>query len=82
MTALRRLVANAGPTGLLVITVLACGLLDARILTGQNLAIVLVQSLPVLMLALGGVHRAADWRHRPVRRGLGDLGQHRHREHA
>ena len=53
MIALRKLAANAGPAGLLAITVLACGLLDARILAGQNLAIVLVQSLPVLLLALG-----------------------------
>ena len=53
MIALRKLTANAGPAGLLAITVLACGLLDARILAGQNLAIVLVQSLPVLLLALG-----------------------------
>ena len=53
MMTLRRLTANAGPTGLLVVTALACGLLDQRILAGQNLVVVLVQSLPVLMLALG-----------------------------
>ena len=53
MKGLRRLVASAGPVGLLVVTLIACGLLDTRILTMQNLSIVLMQSVPVLMLALG-----------------------------
>ncbi len=53
MTALRRLTINAGPVGLLLVTLIACGLLDGRILAGQNLLIVLMQSVPVLMLALG-----------------------------
>ncbi len=53
MRGLRRLVANAGPIGLLAVTLIACGLLDTRILAVQNLSIVLMQSVPVLMLALG-----------------------------
>ncbi|TGP50629.1 ABC transporter permease [bacterium M00.F.Ca.ET.230.01.1.1] len=53
MTVLRRLIDNAGPAGLLVITVLACGALDGRILAGQNLMIVLMQAVPIIMLALG-----------------------------
>ena len=53
MTFLRKLTANAGPVGLLLVTLMACGLLDARILAAQNLLIVLMQSVPVLMLALG-----------------------------
>lgn len=53
MTAFRWLSNNAGPAALLVVTVLACGLLDDRILAGQNLMIVLMQAVPVLMLAFG-----------------------------
>lgn len=53
MTLLRRLVNSAGAAGLLVVTVLACGLLDERILTGQNMMIVLMQAVPIVMLALG-----------------------------
>lgn len=53
MTLLRKLTANAGPVGLLLVTLIACGLLDARILAAQNLLNVLMQSVPVLMLALG-----------------------------
>lgn len=53
MTVLRRLIDNAGSAGLLVITVLACGALDGRILAGQNLMIVLMQAVPIIMLALG-----------------------------
>jgi ribose/xylose/arabinose/galactoside ABC-type transport system permease subunit len=53
MTVLRWLTNNAGPAGLLVVTVLACGLLDERILAGQNLMIVLMQAVPIVMLALG-----------------------------
>jgi ribose transport system permease protein len=53
MTLLRRLIGNAGPIGLLIVTVLACGLLDKRILAGQNLIIVLMQAVPIIMLALG-----------------------------
>lgn len=53
MSVLRRLTVNAGPLGLLLVTVAACGLLDGRILAGQNLTIVLMQSVPVLVLALG-----------------------------
>ena len=53
MTLLRKLTANAGPVGLLLVTLIACGLLDTRILAAQNLLNVLMQSVPVLMLALG-----------------------------
>lgn len=53
MTTLRRLTVEAGPVGLLLVTLIACGLLDGRILASQNLIIVLMQSVPVLMLALG-----------------------------
>jgi ribose transport system permease protein len=53
MTLLRKLTVNAGPVGLLLVTLLACGLIDGRILGAQNLIIVLTQSVPVLMLALG-----------------------------
>ena len=53
MTSLRRYTLNAGPIGLLLVTLVACGLLDARILATQNLVIVLMQSVPVLILALG-----------------------------
>ena len=53
MTSLRRLTVDAGPVGLLLATLIACGLLDGRILGSQNLIIVLTQSVPVLMLALG-----------------------------
>ena len=53
MTTSRRLTVNAGPVGLLLVTLIACGLLDGRILAAQNLVIVLMQSVPVLMLALG-----------------------------
>jgi ribose transport system permease protein len=45
--------ANIGPIALLVAAVLASGLMDPRILAGQNLMIILTQSVPVLMLALG-----------------------------
>jgi ribose/xylose/arabinose/galactoside ABC-type transport system permease subunit len=37
----------------LVVAVLVCGLLDERILAAQNLVIILMQSVPVLLLALG-----------------------------
>ncbi len=53
MTLLRKLTANAGPVGLLLVTLIACGLLDTRIFAAQNLLNVLMQSVPVLMLALG-----------------------------
>ena len=53
MSTLRRLTVNAGPVGLLLVTLVACGLLDGRILAAQNLTIVLMQSVPVLVLALG-----------------------------
>ncbi|MDX8465683.1 ABC transporter permease [Mesorhizobium sp. VK23B] len=53
MTLLRRLIDNAGPVGLLIVTVLACGLLDERILAAQNLMIVLMQAVPTVILALG-----------------------------
>ncbi|WP_158818948.1 ABC transporter permease [Methylocapsa sp. S129] len=53
MTTLKKLTVNAGPVGLLLVTLFACGLLDGRILSAQNLIIVLSQSVPVLMLALG-----------------------------
>ena len=50
---LRKLTVDAGPVGLLLATLIACGLLDGRILAAQNLLIVLMQSVPVLILALG-----------------------------
>jgi ribose transport system permease protein len=53
MTLTGKLTANAGPVALLVIALFACGLLDNRILTPQNLVIILMQSVPVLFLALG-----------------------------
>lgn len=53
MNRFRRLATSAGPAGLLLVTVLACGLLDGRILAWQNLLIVLMQCVPVLILALG-----------------------------
>lgn len=53
MSVLRKLTVNAGPVGLLLVTLVACGLLDGRILASQNLTIVLMQSVPVLVLALG-----------------------------
>lgn len=53
MTGWRHLTTNVGPAGLLGATVIACGLIDRRILAGPNLLVVLMQSVPVLMLALG-----------------------------
>jgi ribose transport system permease protein len=53
MARLGALTANIGPIGLLLLTVIACGLLDDRILAAQNLLIVLAQSVPILLLALG-----------------------------
>jgi ribose transport system permease protein len=44
---------NVGPIGLLILVVIACGLIDGRILAAQNLMIVLVQSVPIMLLALG-----------------------------
>ncbi|OBZ92136.1 hypothetical protein ADU59_28450 [Pararhizobium polonicum] len=53
MNARSKLLANIGPIALLVATILACGVIDARILASQNLINILTQSVPVLMLALG-----------------------------
>lgn len=36
MSVLRKLTVNAGPVGLLLVTLVACGLLDGRILAAQN----------------------------------------------
>jgi ribose transport system permease protein len=53
MTLTGKLTTNAGPIGLLIVAVLACGVIDGRILAQQNLLIILMQSVPVLLLALG-----------------------------
>lgn len=50
---LRGWTVNAGPIGLLLLVIIACGLIDGRILTLQNLLTVLAQSVPIMLLALG-----------------------------
>ena len=54
MTALPyKVIENCGPILLLLLSVVVSGLLDGRILAPQNLMVILAQSVPILMLALG-----------------------------
>ncbi len=53
MKPLNHLLAASGPIGLLIVTIIVCGFIDMRILSPQNLLIVLTQNVPVLLLAFG-----------------------------
>ncbi|MBB3979889.1 ribose/xylose/arabinose/galactoside ABC-type transport system permease subunit [Rhizobium azooxidifex] len=53
MNRLRALSANIAPISLLVLVFIGCALIDGRILAPANLMIILTQSVPILILALG-----------------------------